>query len=70
MGSATPVTQLSVSAASHSTQAVVPDPDFDARWIAWIARGRAQEQRARRRFLIWAPVVAIGAAIVVALLRS
>jgi hypothetical protein len=49
---------------------VAPNADFDARWAAWVARGRAHEQRARRRFLIGLPVVAIGAAIVFALFRS
>ena len=53
----------------HATE-VAPNADFDARWAAWVARGRAHEQRVRRRFLIWAPAVAIGAAIVFALLKS
>jgi hypothetical protein len=45
-------------------------PDTDMRWAAWVARGRVHEQRVRRRFLIWAPVLATAAAIVFALLRS
>ena len=49
---------------------VVPDADFDIRWAAWVARGRVHEQRVRRRFLIWVPVIAIGAAIALVLLRS
>ena len=69
MGSADTVTRLPVTAASAGP-AVVPDAEFDIRWAAWMARGRAHEQRARRRFLIWAPVLAIGAAIVFALLKS
>jgi hypothetical protein len=49
---------------------VVTDAKFDRRWAAWVKRGRVNEQRARRRFLIWAPVIGIGAAITFALLRS
>jgi len=69
MGSAEPITQLPVTAASAS-RAVAPDAEFDIRWAAWVARGRVHEQRVRRRFLIWVPVVGIAAAIVFALLRS
>ncbi len=68
MGSAT-VTPLPVTAPSAGP-AVVPDAESDIRWAAWMARGRVHEQRARRRFLIWVPVLAIGAAIVFALLKS
>lgn len=67
MGSAEPITQPPIAAASP---AVAPDAEFDIRWAAWVARGRVHEQRVRRRFLIWAPVLGIGAAIVFALLRS
>ena len=70
MGSTAPLTQSPVSAAYHPAQAVVPDADFDTRWAAWVARGRIHEQRVRRRFVTWASVIAIGAAIVFALLRS
>ena len=59
-----PVTSMSAG------PGVIPDAEFDIRWAAWVARGRAHEQRVRRRFLMWAPVLAIGAAIVFALLRS
>lgn len=65
MGSADLLTRLPITG-----QAVVPDADFDSRWAAWVARGRAHEQRVRRRFLICVPVVAIGAAIAFALFRS
>jgi len=67
MGSAetfSPVTRTSAG------PGVVPDTEFDIRWAAWVARGRVHEQRVRRRFLIWAPVLATAAAIVFALLRS
>jgi hypothetical protein len=69
MGSAETVARLPVTAVSASP-AVVPDAEFDTRWAAWVARGRVHDQRVRRRFLIWAPVLAMGAAIVFALLRS
>lgn len=65
MGSADLLTRLPITG-----QAVVPDADFDSRWAAWVARGRAHEQRVRRRFLIGVPLIATGAAIAFALLRS
>ena len=43
--------------------------DFDARWAAWLARGRVHDQRVRRRFLIWGPAIAIAAAIAFVLFR-
>jgi hypothetical protein len=49
---------------------VALDADFDTRWAAWVARGLAHEQHVRRRFLIWVPVIVIGAAIAFALLGS
>ena len=53
-----------------SSPAKAPDADFEIRWAAWIARGRVHEQRVRRRFLIGVPLIATGAAIAFALLRS
>jgi hypothetical protein len=50
--------------------AVVRDTELDIRWAAWVARGRVHEQRVRRRFLIWAPVIAVAGAIALVLLRS
>jgi hypothetical protein len=64
------IAQIPFSAADHSVSIVAPDTDFDARWTAWVARGRVHEQRVRRRFVIWAGVFATGAAIVYAFLRS
>jgi hypothetical protein len=52
-----------------SILAVAPDADFDARWAAWLARGRAHEQRGRRRLVIWAGALTIGAAVAYAFLR-
>ena len=61
--------QPSVSDAPLPSQAIVPDPDFDTRWAAWVARGRARDQRVRQRFLVWVPLVAVAAAIALALSR-
>jgi hypothetical protein len=60
--------QLPVSAAHHAPPAVAPDPEFDARWAAWIARGRAHDRRVRR-FVTWAFGLSMAAAIVYAFLR-
>jgi hypothetical protein len=62
--------QMPSSAADHPFASTAPDTDFDARWAAWIARGRVHEQLVRRRFVVWASVVATGAAIVYTFLRS
>jgi hypothetical protein len=63
------LTQLPVSAASHTTPAVAVDANFDIRWAGWIARGRAHERQLRRRLVVWTAVLAMGAAIVYAFLR-
>jgi len=60
---------LTPATTASAGQAVVPDAEFDIRWAAWVTRGRVDERRARRRFLIWALVLGVGAAIVFALLR-
>ena len=70
MAIAASLAQLPVVAVSPTPHAVVPEVDFDTRWAAWVERGRVHEQRVRRRFLIWVPVVGIGAAVAFALLRS
>ena len=70
MGSAALVNQLPAGAASHAAQAVVPDPDRNTLQAVWAARGRAHQRRVRRQFLTWIPLIAIGAAIAFALLRS
>ena len=49
------------------------DADFERRWIAWQARGRADERVVRRRLIVSAIVVAtiaIGALIAYGLLSS
>jgi hypothetical protein len=40
------------------------DPDFDARWAAWLARGAAHDRAFRRRFAILGPTALVAAAIV------
>ncbi len=47
----------------HAAQTGACDPAFEARWAAWIARGLVHEQRARRRFAVWAGALAVGAAV-------
>jgi hypothetical protein len=70
MVSSESVTQLPVGATFHVASAVAPDADFNARWAAWVARGRVHERRMRRRFMIWVAALGMGATIVYALLRS
>ena len=69
MGSSEPHRQIPAGVA-YPAASVALDPDFDIRWGAWIERGRVHEQRVRRRFLVWASVFAMGAAIVYAVLIS
>ena len=65
---AEPVAELRGGATSHSEPLVARDGDFETRWAAWVARGQAHERRVRRRFVVAAGVVAIGAAIAFAFL--
>ena len=65
MGTAASLAQLPPAVAPPPT-AIVPDADFDVRWAAWVARGRLHDERVRRRFQVWLPVIAIGAAIALA----
>ena len=58
-----------VRAANHAAVAVAFDSDFDARWAAWVARGRVHEQRVRRKFVLCASALAMGAAVLYAFLR-
>jgi hypothetical protein len=47
-----------------------PDPEFDARWHAWMARGHAHEAATRRRLRVIIPVlVAVSAGVLLLLLR-
>jgi hypothetical protein len=58
-----------VGGANHASAAVAIDADFDVRWAAWVERGRVHEQRVRRKFVLCAGALAIGAAILYAFLR-
>jgi hypothetical protein len=58
-----------VSTADHAAPAVALDADFDTRWAAGVTRARIHDQRVRRTFVMWAGVLAVGAAIVYAFLR-
>jgi len=40
------------------------DPEFDARWAAWLARGAAHDRAVGRRFLTLGPVAFVAAAVV------
>jgi hypothetical protein len=44
------------------------DPDFDARWAEWLARGAAYDRAVSRRLAIPVPV-AIGVAVFVCVFR-
>jgi hypothetical protein len=61
-------TQLPVRTAYRTaTAAIAPVADFGTRWVA---RARVHgRQRGRRKFIVWAGVLATGAAIVYAFLR-
>jgi hypothetical protein len=60
-------TQLPVGAAYRAaTAAIAPDADFGTRWVA---RARVHGRRGRRKFIVWAGVLAMGAAIAYAFLR-
>ena len=45
-----------------------PDPDLDARWAAWQARGAARDAAFRRRLSIVVPAAIVFTIIVYALL--
>ena len=47
-----------------------PDPDFDARWAAWLARGAAHDRALRQRLVTVVPaVVVVGVGLCFLLLR-
>ena len=61
-----------VSTAGHSSVAIAPDADFDARRAAWRTRGIAHERAVRRKLILVAGVagsVATAVAIAYTLLR-
>jgi hypothetical protein len=61
-----PVAELRTDATFDGAPLVACDQDFDKRWAAWVARGRVHDQLVRRRFVVAAGVIAIGAAIATA----
>ncbi|MBI3493632.1 MAG: hypothetical protein HY047_17920 [Acidobacteria bacterium] len=63
------IAESPVDTRDHSAAPVPLDAAFEARWAAWHARGVAPERAVCRKFLILAPVLAIIAAIVYAILR-
>ena len=58
------------NAAPHAALAIAPGADLDRRWAAWLARGRAHEERVRQRLLIGGTALTIAGVIVYGLLRS
>jgi hypothetical protein len=64
------LTPLPAGAAFPATPFFALDGDFDLRWAAWLARGRAHEQRVRHRLMVSTGVLAVGAAVLYAFLRS
>jgi hypothetical protein len=56
----------------HAVPPVAPGAGFDARWAAWLERGRLHDRRVRERLVVSGAVfamAAIGVAIVYALAR-
>jgi hypothetical protein len=45
------------------------ETDFNVRWSAWIARGRAHERRVRRNLVVSAGLLSIVAIVVYMLVR-
>jgi hypothetical protein len=64
-----PLASLAVSAPYDTSPAAALDADFNARWDAWVVRGRVHEQLVRRKILVVAAVLALAAAAVYALFR-
>ena len=58
-----PVADLRRNATFPGGPLVAADADFETRWAAWVARGHVHDRRVRRRLVVSAGVIAIGAAI-------
>ena len=54
---------LPASADAHTSPAVKSNDDFDDRWAAWILRGQIHDRLMRRRFIVWAGVLALSASV-------
>jgi hypothetical protein len=63
------LTHLPIDPATHAAPLVALEVDFEKRWTAWMARGRVHEQNARRRFVVGAAALLMGAAIAYAFVR-
>ena len=61
---------FSVRTANQTAAVIGPDADFEARWAAWVARGRVHEQLVRRKFVVWASVLATAVAVAYTFLRT
>jgi hypothetical protein len=57
------VAELRAAATSDGAPLVAVDENFETRWATWVARGQVHDRRVRRRFVISAAAIAIGAAI-------
>lgn len=57
------------SLSNHAAPVVGPTDEFEARWAAWVNRGRVHERIVRRRFVVWAGVLATVAAVAYAFLH-
>ncbi len=68
MSSIQSLSPLPVADTYHAA-AVPLDADFDARWAAWVTRGRAHERLVRRKLVVLAGVLATGTAIVYAFMH-
>jgi hypothetical protein len=57
------LSQLPVDNTSALALAVALDPDFEARWAAWVARGELHERLVRRKLALLGAALALGGAI-------
>jgi hypothetical protein len=62
------LSSVPVADTGPAATAIPLESDFDARWSAWMKRGRANERLARRRLGMLAAVIAGATAIAYALM--
>jgi hypothetical protein len=55
------LTWFPIDPASHAAPLTTLEADFEKRWTAWITRGRVHEQSVRRRFVVGAAALLMGA---------
>jgi len=58
-----------VTTVNQDAPVIPPDVEFEARWTAWVARGRVHERLVRRQFVVRGAVLATAVAIAYAFLR-